>query len=69
MISYVNLISINNFLSNCQSGFRALHSTVYTSLLNSTDNWRFNMDKGQINGVIFVDLKQAFYLTLLTMLF
>ena len=37
-----------------QSGFRALHSNV-TSLLNSTDNFRFNIDKGQINGVLFVD--------------
>ena len=52
-------ISVNNLLSNCQSGFRALHSTV-TSLLNSTDSWRLNIDKGQINGVVFVDLKKAF---------
>lgn len=52
-------LSINNLLSNCQSGFRALHSTV-TSLLNSTDNWRFNIDRGKINGVVFVDLKKAF---------
>ena len=54
-----NYLSVNNLLSNCQSGFRALHSTV-TSLLNITDNWRFNIDKGQINGVVFVDLKKAF---------
>ena len=50
---------MNNLLSNYQSGFRALHSTV-TSILNSTDKWRFNIDKGQINGVVFVDLKKAF---------
>ena len=52
-------LSVNNLLSNCQSGFRALHSTV-TSLLNSTDKWSFNIDKGKINGVVFVDLKKAF---------
>ena len=43
----------------CQSGFRALHSTI-TSLLCATDKWHLNIDKGQINGVVFVDLKKAF---------
>ena len=56
---FYKYLSVNNLLSNCQSGFRALHSTV-TSLLNSTDKWRLNIDKGQINGVVFVDLKKAF---------
>ena len=46
-------------LSNCQSGFRTLHNTV-TTLLKSTDEWRLNIDKGQINGVVFIDLKKAF---------
>ena len=52
-------LSTNNLLSNCQLGFRALHSTI-TSPLNSTDKWRFNIDKGLINGVVFVDLKKGF---------
>ena len=52
-------VSHNNLLTNYQSGFRALHSTV-TSLLNFIDKWRFSNDKGQINGVVFVDLKKAF---------
>ena len=56
---FYKYLSVNNLLSNCQSGFRALHSTV-ASLLNSADKWRFNIDKGQINGVVFVDLKKAF---------
>ena len=56
---FYKYLSVNNLLSNCQSGFRALHSTV-TSLLNSTDKWRLNIDKEQINGVVFVDLKKAF---------
>ena len=36
---YYKYLSDNNLLSNCQSGFRALHSTV-TSLLCATDKWR-----------------------------
>ena len=52
-------LSDNNMLSNCQSGFRKLHNTI-TTLLKSTDEWRFNIDRGQINGVVFVDLKKAF---------
>ena len=55
---YYKYLSDNNLLSNCQSGFRALHSTV-TSLLCATDKWRLNIDKGQINGVVFVNLKKA----------
>ena len=46
-------------LSNCQSGFRKLHNTI-TTLLKSTDDWRLSFDKGQINGVVFIDLKKAF---------
>ena len=44
----------NNLLTNCQSGFRALHSTV-TSVLNSLTN-------GDLisRSVVFVDLKIAF---------
>ena len=56
---FYEYLSVNNLLSNCQPGFRALHSTV-TSLLNSTDKWHFNIDKVQINGVVFVDLEKAF---------
>ena len=49
----------NNIISKHQSGFRPLHSTE-TTLLQSTDEWLFNMDKGLINGVLFLDLKKAF---------
>ena len=40
-------------------GFRKLYNTI-TTLLKSTDEWRLNIDKGQINGVVFIDLKKAF---------
>ena len=54
-----------NFLSNeeiiCthQSGFRSLHSNV-TALLEATDNWAFNIDRGNVKAVVFLDLKKAF---------
>ncbi|CAB4019988.1 Hypothetical predicted protein [Paramuricea clavata] len=49
----------NNLLSNCQSGFRTLHSTV-TALLEATNNWSYNIDRGNVNAVVFLDLKKAF---------
>jgi sarcosine oxidase/L-pipecolate oxidase len=49
----------NNLLSNCQSGFRTLHSTV-TALLEATNNWSCNIDRGNVNAVVFLDLKKAF---------
>ena len=42
-----------------QSGFRSLHSTV-TALIEATDNWSSNIDRGFINAVVFLDLKKAF---------
>ena len=49
----------NNLISCDQSGFRSLHSTA-TALPEATDNWAFNIDKGNVNAVIFLDLKKAF---------
>ena len=49
----------NNIIAKNQSGFRRNHSTE-TSLLQSTETWLKSMDQGQINGVIFLDLKKAF---------
>ena len=49
----------NNLISSQQSGFRSLHSTV-TALLEATNNWAFNIDKGSVNVVVFLDLKKAF---------
>ena len=48
-----------NLISSQQSGFRSLHSTV-TALLEATNNWAFNIDKGSVNAVVFLDLKKAF---------
>ena len=48
-----------NVLSNNQSGFRCLHSTV-TALLEATNEWAYNIDHGNVNAVVFLDLKKAF---------
>ena len=40
----------NDLLSQHQSGFRSLHSTV-TALIEATDNWSLNIDRGYINAV------------------
>ena len=42
-----------------QSGFRALHLTV-TALLGATDSWAYNIDIGNVNAVVFLDLKKEF---------
>ena len=49
----------NNLIQPRQSGFRSLHSTV-TALLDMTNHWCLNIDKGMVSGVIFLDLKKAF---------
>ena len=56
---HYSYLMANNLLSTHQSGFRSLHSTV-TSLLEATDDWAFNIDQGNVNAVVFLDLKKAF---------
>ena len=46
-------------MSNCQSRFRSLHSTL-TTLIKATDHWRLNIDNNLINDGVFLDLKKAF---------
>ena len=45
--------------TNSQFGFRKSHSTT-TSLLKSTNKWLLNIDKGLINGVLFLGLRKTF---------
>ena len=52
-------LSENNILSKYQSGFPSFRSTI-TDLLEATDNWAFNIDRGYINAIVFLDLKKAF---------
>ena len=49
----------NNIICEQQSGFRPGHSTE-TALLYCTNQWLLNMDKGLINGILFLDFKKAF---------
>ena len=54
-----DVVDGNDLLTSCQSGFRSLRSTL-TALLETSNNCRVNVDKGLLNGVIFIDLKKAF---------
>lgn len=49
----------HQIISKHQSGFRTIHSTV-TALLEATDTWAYNIDRGKVNAVVFLDLKKAF---------
>ena len=52
-------ITEKKILINRQWGFRGLHSTV-TSLLETTNEWAYNIDHGNVNAVMFLGLKKAF---------
>ena len=49
----------HSIICKYQSGFRCTHSTV-TALFEATDTWAYNIDRGKINAVVFLDLKKAF---------
>ena len=49
----------NKLFTKYQSGFRKGYSAS-TALLSVTNEWLCNIDKGLINGVLFLDLKKAF---------
>ena len=56
---FYDYLNRKNILDPRQSGFRSFHSTV-TALLDLTNQWCFNIDRGLINGVLFLDLKKTF---------
>ena len=49
---------LHKLISRHQSGFRPLHFTV-TALLEASDNWDYNIDQGNVNAVVFFDLKKS----------
>ena len=54
-------LASNNLLSHCQSGFRSLHSrSTVTALLEATNDWAFNIDRSNVNAIVFLDFKKAF---------
>ena len=56
LFAYLNKYKI---LHTSQSGFRKNHS-CNTALINLIDRWLKNIDKGEINGAVFFDLRKAF---------
>ena len=54
-----NYLTKNNLLDSRQSGFRSLPSTV-TARLDFANQWCFNIDRGLVSGILFLDLKRAF---------
>ena len=50
-------MSERSIISKRQSGFLSIHSTV-TALLEATDSWAFDIDRGNVNAVVFLDLKK-----------
>ena len=56
MTNYITICMKNN---SAQSGIRSLHSTL-TALLETNDSWCVNINRGLLNGAIFIDLKKAF---------
>ena len=49
----------HNILYSNQWEFRSLHSTA-PALIDCTDNWKLNIDKGKINSTILLDIKKDF---------
>ena len=49
----------HNVLCSNPWGFRSLHSTAL-ALIDCTDNWKLNIDKGKLNSTILLDIKKAF---------
>ena len=56
LFAYLNKYGL---LHKSQSGFRKNHS-CNTALINLVDKWLNNIDKGEIIGAIFFDLRKAF---------
>ena len=54
--SYLN---DNSLLSKYQVGFRPKNSTL-SALIQMCDEWYANLDKGKLNGVVFLDIRKAF---------
>ena len=61
-----SFLANEEIITNQQSGFRSLHSTVPV-LLEATDSWALDIDHGNVNAVVFLDLKHL--IPLITMFF
>ena len=52
-------LNANSLLSKYQFGFRPKNSTL-AALIQMCDAWYENMDNGELNGVVFIDIRKAF---------
>ena len=52
-------LSENSLLSRFQSGFRPRYSTL-SALIQMCDEWLRNMDNGNLNCLVFLDVRKAF---------
>ena len=48
----------SKLLSNHQSGFRTI-LTTFIALLEVNDSWSLNIDHGNINAVVYLDLRKT----------
>ena len=58
-IQLYNFFIQHGLLYIAQSGFRAYHSCE-TALIRLVDKWTENIEKGMLNGIVFLDLRKAF---------
>lgn len=56
---FTDYLESENLLNECQSGFRAHHSTLHV-LVNVTDCWRRSIDRSLYVGAVFLDMSKAF---------
>ena len=50
----------NDYLYKKQSGFRPSKYSTQSALLNTSNQWLLNIDKGDYNLAVFLDLRKAF---------
>ena len=54
-----NFLNENSLLSKYHFGFRPKNSTL-SALIQMCDAWHASMDCGDVNAVVFVDIRKAF---------
>ena len=55
-----DILNSNSLLSKHQFGFSPKYSNL-AALIQMCDAWYENMDNGELNGAVFVDIRKAFY--------
>jgi len=60
IISFLPIFPKTIFCRNISLAFDLFTPATVTSLLETTDNWTFNIYRGFVNAVFFLDLKKAF---------